>query len=136
MSRPLQVFILLAIVLYFIILSSFIRRKQLNLKYMLLWIVSGVVMTVFTLFPRLLSLISELLGFAVPVNALFAIALFCTLIILMSLTAILSHQNACLLRLVQENALLEQRIRKLEARAEKTAADEGEAGQTTDEEGE
>ena len=45
---------------------------------------------------------------------LLAIALICVIIILMALTAILSHLNACVLKLIQENALLEQRIRELE----------------------
>lgn len=129
MSRSLQGFILLAIVLYFFILFYFIRRKQLNLKYMLLWIFSGVIMIIFTLFPGLLNGVSGLLGIATPVNALFAIALFCTLIILMSLTSILSHQNTCLLRLVQENAMLEQRVRELEARLGATAAHNDEEGE-------
>ena len=76
---------------------------------------------------------SGLLGIAVPVNALFAIALFCTLIILMSLTAILSHHNTCLLRLIQENAMLEQRVRELEARLGTAAAEENRVGKMNDE---
>ena len=61
---------------------------------------------------------SRFLGIYDPTNALFAIVLFCVIIILMALTAILSHHNADIIRLVQENALLEQRIRELENKAE------------------
>ncbi len=117
MSQSLQGFLLLAIALYFIALVYLMRRKRILLRYMLLWIVSGVIMVVLTLFPGLLTRAARVLGIYEPVNALFAIALFCVLMILMALTAILSHHNAAIVRLVQTNALLEQRIRELEERA-------------------
>ena len=118
MSQSLQGFLLLAIALYFIVLVYLMRRKRILLRYMLLWIVSGVIMVVLTLFPGLLTRAARVLGIYEPVNALFAIALFCVLMILMALTAILSHHNAAIVRLVQTNALLEQRIRELEEKKE------------------
>ena len=118
MNRALQLFLLLAITLYFFALVHFSRRKRVEPKYMLLWIISGVIMVALTLFPALLNRVSRFLGIYDPTNALFAIVLFCVIIILMALTAILSHHNADIIRLVQENALLEQRIRELENKAE------------------
>ena len=118
MNRALQLFLLLAITLYFFALVHFSRRKRVEPKYMLLWIISGVMMIALTLFPALLNRVSRFLGIYDPTNALFAIVLFCVIIILMALTAILSHHNADIIRLVQENALLEQRIRELENKAE------------------
>ena len=121
MNRALQLFLLLAIVLYFFALVHFTRRKRVEPKYLLLWIISGVMMIALTLFPTLLNQVSSLLGIYDPTNALFAIVLFCVIIILMALTAILSHHNADILRLVQENALLEQRVRELEDKAKADA---------------
>ena len=118
MNSALQLFLLLAITLYFFALVHFSRRKRVEPKYMLLWIISGVIMIALTLFPALLNRVSRFLGIYDPTNALFAIVLFCVIIILMALTAILSHHNADIIRLVQENALLEQRIRELENKAE------------------
>ena len=118
MNKALQLFLLLAITLYFFALVHFSRRKRVEPKYMLLWIISGVIMIALTLFPALLNRVSRFLGIYDPTNALFAIVLFCVIIILMALTAILSHHNADIIRLVQENALLEQRIRELENKAE------------------
>ena len=114
MNKALQLFLLLAIALYFFALVHFTRRKRVEPKYLLLWIISGVMMIALTLFPTLLNQVSSLLGIYDPTNALFAIVLFCVIIILMALTAILSRHNADILRLVQENALLEQRVRELE----------------------
>ena len=118
MNRALQLFLLLAITLYFFALVHFSRRKRVEPNYMLLWIISGVIRIALTLFPALLNRVSRFLGIYDPTNALFAIVLFCVIIILMALTAILSHHNADIIRLVQENALLEQRIRELENKAE------------------
>ena len=121
MNKALQLFLLLAIALYFFALVHFTRRKRVEPKYLLLWIISGVMMIALTLFPTLLNRVSSLLGIYAPTNALFAIVLFCVIIILMALTTILSHHNADSLRLVQENALLEQRVRELEDKAKADA---------------
>ena len=121
MNKALQLFLLLAIALYFFALVHFSRRKRVEPKYMLLWIISGVIMIALTLFPVLLNRVSRFLGIYDPTNALFAIVLFCVIIILMALTTILSHHNADILRLVQENALLEQRVRELEDKAKADA---------------
>lgn len=118
MSRSLQLFLLLAIALYFFALIHFVRQRKFELKYMLLWILSGVIMIVLTLFPGILTWVAGLLGVVEPVNALFTIALFCVIIILMAMTAILSHLNARVIRLVQANALLEKRVRELESVAD------------------
>ena len=114
MSKTLQFFMLLAVALYFVLLIFFLRRKRISLKYSLLWLFSGIVMLLLALFPRILGWVSAAVGIVTPVNALFAVALFCIIIILMSMTAIVSKQNAQLVQLAQANALLEQRVRELE----------------------
>lgn len=115
-SASMRYAILLAIALYFVILIVLLRKKQLTLRYTLLWLFSGLVMLVLTLFPHLLGGISSMLGFQVQTNALFAILFFFTLLILMSLTSIISRQNEYIKRLVQQTALLEKRLRDLEAK--------------------
>lgn len=108
--------ILLAIILYFIILIAMLRQKRLTLRYALLWLFSGVVLLALSLFPGLLGLVTQVLGFQVQSNALFAILFFFVLLILMSLTYITSKQNDYIKRLVQYTALLEKRLRDLESK--------------------
>ncbi len=114
MSKTLQVFMLLALALYFALLVFFLRRKRINLKYTLVWLFSGIVMMLLALFPRILDWAAAIVGIASPVNALFAVALFCLIMILMSMTAIVSRLNNQLVQLAQANALLEQRVREME----------------------
>lgn len=126
MSKTLQIFMLAAVALYFVLLIYFLRRKRINLKYSLLWLFSGIVMLLLAVFPRILDRAAALVGITSPVNALFAVVLFCVMIILMSLTAIVSRLNNQLLQLAQTNALLEKRVRELEAKVETNERKAGE----------
>lgn len=114
MNQMLQVEMLLAIAAYFIILIHLLRKKSLNLKYTLLWLFAGLIMLVLALFPGILDVFSGLLGIYDPTNALFAVILFCLLMILVSLTAIVSKMHEQIKRLAQSQAILEKRLRDIE----------------------
>lgn len=117
MSHKLQFIILLALAVYFCILFYLLKKRRLNIKYTLLWIFSGFLMLVLTIFPGLITFFSKLVGIIEPTNALFAALLFCMIIILMSLTAVISKMNEQIKRLTQTIAMLEKRLRELEERA-------------------
>lgn len=88
-----QAFMLMAVLVYFILLVILLRKKTLNLKYGLIWIFSGIIMLILAIFPEILNRFSEFVGIASPTNALFAVIIFCLIMILMSLTAIVSGLN-------------------------------------------
>ena len=117
-STSLRIAILLAIGIYFGLLAVLLRKKSLSLPYALLWLFSGLVMLIFTIFPRLLEVITKLLGFQLGSNALFAILFFCVLLILMFLTSVNSRQAEALKALTQEMARLEKRLREVEDRGQ------------------
>ena len=71
-------------------------------------------MLVFGIFPQLLDYLSVLLGFELPVNAVFTLLLGFVIIILLQQTASISRQSENIKTLIQTNALLEKRIRELE----------------------
>jgi len=113
-SSKLQIAMLIAIGLYFIIVFRLLNRKSLNLKYTLLWLLSGVIMLTLAIFPQILGWMAVLVGIYEPTNALFAFMFFCVIIILMSLTAIVSKLNEKSKRMIQTLALMEKRVRDLE----------------------
>lgn len=115
-SGKLQIVILLAVLIYFVVLFYLFRSKSLSLKYSLLWLFSGILLLVIALFPELLAWFTDLVGIQTPTNALFAVVLFCILLILISLTAIVSRQTDRIKNLTQSLALLEMRVRELEKR--------------------
>lgn len=114
MSPTLRIVLIAAMLFYFIILIGFVRRRGLNLKYFLLWLGMGLVLLVLILFPGLLTVLASLLGIQLEMNGLISAICFFLIILDISLTAILSHQNDKITRLLQKTALLEKRIDELE----------------------
>lgn len=106
--------LIVAVLCYFIIILYFLKKRALNLKYTLLWLLAGVVMGVLVIFPELLVVVIHLFGIEDNMNGLFIICIAFILMILMALTSIVSRQNAKIRQLVQEIGILDKRIRELE----------------------
>lgn len=113
-SGKLQLVILAAVLIYFIVLLYLLRNKSLSLKYTLLWLFSGALLLIIALFPELLGYFTALVGIQTPTNALFAVVIFCIILILISLTAIVSKQTERIKKLTQALALLEHKVREME----------------------
>lgn len=113
-SGKLQFVVLVAVLVYFLVLFYMLNKKRLSLRYTLLWIFSGALMLLFAVFPGILSWFSSMIGIMTPTNALFAVMIFCIIMLLISLTAIVSKQTEQIKRLTQSVALLEKRCRELE----------------------
>lgn len=106
-SNTLRIILGIGIIVYFAIVLMLLKEKKLTLKYTLMWLIAGLSMGVFVLFPLLLRRLTGLLGIASEMNGLFAICLAFIICILMALTSIVSTQNAKIRRLTQTIALLE-----------------------------
>lgn len=112
MNSLLHIMLIVGICLYFIILISLIRREQLNLKYTLVWFSLGLLLLIITIFPKIISIISIILGIHSDVNSVFLILFFFILVIVMQLTAIISRNNLRVRRMAQKHALMDYRIRR------------------------
>lgn len=110
----LRVTLIIAVICYFVIILYFLKQRALNLKYTLLWLLSGVVLGILVIYPELLSYIIHMLGIEDNMNGLFIICIAFMLMIMMALTSIASRQNAKIRHLVQEIAIQDKRIRELE----------------------
>lgn len=106
--------LIIGMVCYFILLLIFLKRKSLLLKYALLWVFAGIFLSSMVIFPNLLLWIKEIFGMESNMNALFVMILGFVVMILMALTSIVSRQAVRIRVLVQENAILEKRVRELE----------------------
>ncbi len=114
MSKTLQLILVGVMILYFVLLITLLKKKRISLKYSLLWIFSGIVLLVLAVFPKLLNVAASLVGIYNPMNALFAVVIFCIILLLISLTSIVSGQSEKNKKIVQELGLLEKRLRDLE----------------------
>jgi len=78
------------------------------------------------LFPVLLQRLSALFGIVETMNGLFTLAIGFIIILLLALTSIASKQTNKIKNLIQNEALLEKRIRTLEMAIEKQKERNGE----------
>ncbi len=116
----LRITLIIAVLCYFILILLFLKRRALELKYTLLWLLAGVVMGAFVIFPKLLSLLTKMLGIESTMNGLYVLCIGFIIIILMALTSIVSRQSIKIRALIQENAMLEKRMREIEDGKDKT----------------
>lgn len=114
MNISLRIELIIAIIIYFMCIHHMLKLKKLELKYSLLWMFAGFLMLFFVIFPQVLEKMATCLGIVNYLNGLFSIVLFGLIILLMYLTMLVSELSSKHRKLVQENALLEERVRKLE----------------------
>lgn len=115
MNLSLQIFFICFALFFLVVILYYLVRKKLNLRYTLVWLLTVVALLVLSIFPVIVNKISDLLGIIAPVNTVFIFAILFMLIIILTLTAIVSHMNSRVYRLTQTQALLEKRVRELEA---------------------
>lgn len=112
--HTLQITLSIAVVCYFIIILYYLKRRMLELKYTLIWLVAGIIMGIMIYFPELLVRFARMLGIESNMNGLYILCIAFILMILMTLTAIVSRQQMKIRTLIQEISMLEKRIRELE----------------------
>jgi hypothetical protein len=104
-----------ALMLLFVIFEL-IRSRRLQERYAMLWLLTGVVILVLGVWRGLLSRIADLVGIAYPPSALFVLAAFFILILLL-------HYSTVISKLSDQNRILAQRLALLENELERARRD-------------
>lgn len=123
LPRTLQITLSIAVICYFIIILYYLKKRMLELKYTLLWLVAGAAMGIMVFFPEILVRFVWRLGITSNMNGLFVLCLMFIIAILMAITSIVSRQQMKIRILIQEMSMMEKRIRELEAEAECSEAE-------------
>jgi hypothetical protein len=112
---PFRVSIAAAIAAAILLLVVFelIRSRRLQERYALLWLLTGVVIFILAVWRSLLGSVSDLVGIAYPPSALFILAAFFILMVLL-------HYSTVISRLSEQNTTLAQRLALLEHKLEQT----------------
>jgi hypothetical protein len=112
---PLRVSIVAALVALVFLAAIFelIRRRRLQERYALLWLLTGGVILIFALWREALGLLARTVGIAYPPSALFVIASFFILVVLLHYSTVISELSERNVTLAQQLALLEHRLREL-----------------------
>jgi hypothetical protein len=90
-----------------LVIFELIRSRRLQERYALLWLLTGVVIFVLAVWRGLLGKVSDLVGIAYPPSALFILAAFFILLVLL-------HYSTVISRLSEQNTALAQRLALLE----------------------
>lgn len=113
MDFKIQIFFSIAIIMYLILIIHLLRKKKLELKYTLLWLIAAVVLLIVILCPNLVYFISDILGIQTPINSAIVLGCMFIILILITLTSIVSLLNRNLRVLTQEVALLQKKVKEL-----------------------
>jgi hypothetical protein len=99
----------LAAILLLLVIFELIRRRRLQERYALLWLLTGAVILGLAVWGDALGLISDLLGIRYPPTALFVLGSFFILVVLL-------HYSTVISKLSDQNKILAQRLALLENR--------------------
>lgn len=108
MTLRIQIIIAAVLVVALTMILIMVKKRSLELKYVLGWIVCDVALLIFDWFPHLIDRVAGFLGIYSPVNMIFFLGFLFSLIIIFSLTVALSRVTSRVRKLAQKMALDEE----------------------------
>lgn len=122
---PFRVSVVAAIAasLFLLVIFELIRSRRLQERYALLWLVTGGVILLLSVWRDALRLVAEQIGIAYPPSALFVLGFLFILVVLLHYSTVISELSERNVRLAQDIALVEERLRMHERGTEGAAAD-------------
>ena len=110
MSLRLRIFLIISALIFIIGIANSIKKNDVNIKYSLIWLFSGVLIIIVTIIPNLLEILSNFLGFELVSNMIFLLAILVSLVLSYSFTVILSRHAKRIRLLTQEISILKAEI--------------------------
>ena len=121
METRIQLLAVVASGILLVVVLELVRRRRLMERYALLWLLSGMVLLVLSTFRGLLEDAAGVIGIEYPPSALFFIAFAFVLLLLLHFSVAVSRLADQSKVLAQRMALLEKRVRDVEALEEEPA---------------
>lgn len=106
MDFGLRLFLIIFSICWIILISYFLRKDKLSVKYSLVWFSMAFVLLVLGIFPGFLSGISHLFGFQVASSFIVGIILTLLMFITLILTIIIVDQKKKIVMLIQEVSMI------------------------------
>ena len=113
MSSKLQILLVIfSLVTFFFVIFN-IRKSKMEIKYAVIWISWSFVVAIISIFPSIITLLSNWLGIYAPTNTIFLGMLFLLYLMSFYIYINLSFYNKKMKDLVYEVALLKSEVEKL-----------------------
>lgn len=109
MNIRIQIIVAIIVLSALVVIINMIRKKRLELRYALAWILVGIGILILDCFPKLIDWLSIQLGIASPVNMLFFMGFCFSLFIIFGMTVTISKMSVQIKQLAQEIAFLEKK---------------------------
>lgn len=94
------------------VIVNMVKKRELELKYVLVWIVGDIGLIIITCFPSTMNWMAKVMGIQSPMNMIFFLGLFMSFCIIFSLTVALSRVTAKVRKLAQIISMLPEECRK------------------------
>ena len=107
MNIRIQIIVGIVVVIALLVIVNMIRKKKLELRYALAWLLVGISILVLDCFPQLITCMAHKLGIASPINMLFFLGFCFSLVIIFTLTVAVSRMSIRIKQLAQGIALFE-----------------------------
>jgi hypothetical protein len=113
----------IAAVIFLFVIFELIRSRRLQERYAILWLVTGGVILLLSVWRDALRLVAEQIGIAYPPSALFVVGFLFILVVLLHYSTVISELSERNVRLAQDIALVEERLRMYEAGTQRERAE-------------
>lgn len=110
----LQIEMIVATILLLLLIIVSLKKNTISIKSSIAWLLLPIVFLIISIFPDPLTAFSKWLGFETFSNFIFVVVIALLIIICFFLTVTISHQQAKIVKLIQELAIIkkEQNDRK------------------------
>lgn len=107
MTAMLRISLITASFLTMLMMMQKIRRSKVQIEDALFWVFFSFILILFSVFPELVYLLSDLVGTEAPSNCIFLLVIFLLLVKVFSLSVRISQLETKLKELVQQIAIEE-----------------------------
>jgi len=115
-----QIFVALIVVVFLFYVVSKLRKEQIEFKYALVWIISGIIILLLAVFPGILAWAAAVIGVGLPLNLVFFLGIILNLFISFALTVTYSKLKNMIYRVTQMNAILDNDLTRTREEMEKS----------------
>jgi hypothetical protein len=118
MSLFTQIFVAFTILVFLLYVVSKLRKEQIEFKYALVWLASGCIILLLSIFPGILTWMATSIGVGLPLNLVFFLGILLNLVIAFALTVTYSKLKNMIYRVTQMNAILDNDLSRTKAELE------------------
>ena len=110
----LKIALIIVLLIYLLCILRAVKKKNMRINYLIFWSIMGIVLIVSLIAPNFIENASNFLGFGLPINMIFSIAIFIILYLLFDLTKLITKEQNKNVLLIQEISLLKNKVEELE----------------------